>query len=91
MLKVVECIFFDKMDDAIIAQGKLQIPYRPEYRISFNTLNIIDDIHIPEGKWGTANYLEPIIRDFKMFGPGGATQAVTYSKINFIKSIFKMR
>lgn len=68
MLKVVECIFFDKMDDAIIAQGKLQIPYRPEYRISFNTLNIIDDIHIPEGKWGTANYLEPIIRDFKMFG-----------------------
>ena len=43
---------FDKIDDSIIAQGKLQIPYRPEYRISFDTLNIIDDINIPKGKWG---------------------------------------
>ena len=47
---------FDKYDDAIIAQGKLQIPYRPEYRISFNTLDIIDDIYIPYGKWGRISY-----------------------------------
>ena len=78
---------FDKIDDAIIAQGKLQIPYRPEYRISFDTLDIIEDIHIPKGKWGLADYLEPIAKDYKSFGPGGATQAVTYSKIESIPLI----
>ena len=82
---------FDKIDDSIIAQGKLQIPYRPEYRISFDTLDIIDDIHIPKGDWGKADYLEPITKDFKKFGPGKATQAITYSTINFIIEIFKLR
>ena len=82
---------FDKMDDAIVAQGKLQIPYRPEYRISFDTLDIIDDISIPNGQWGQANYLEPITQDYKCFGPGGATQAVTYSEINSVEQIFKLR
>ena len=82
---------FDKIDDAIIAQGKLQIPYRPEYRISFDTLDILDDLHIPKGNWGRANYLEPITKDFKIFGPGGATQAVTYSKIKSIIDISKLR
>lgn len=82
---------FDKIDDAIIAQGKLQIPYRPEYRLDFDTLNIINDIHIPKGKWGAAEYLESITKDFKAFGPGGATQVVTYSQIGSIKKIFKLR
>ena len=82
---------FDKIDDAIIAQGKLQIPYRPEYRISFDTLDIIEDIHIPKGKWGMADYLEPIARDYKNFGPGGATQAMTYSQIESIVDISKLR
>ena len=82
---------FDKIDDSIIAQGKLRIPYRPEYRISFDTLDIIDDIHIPKGDWGKADYLEPITKDFKKFGPGKATQAITYSTINFIIEIFKLR
>ncbi len=83
--------FFDKIDDAIIAQGKLQIPYRPEYRISFDTLDIIDDISIPKGRWGEANYLEPVTKDYRNFGPGGATQAITFSKINSIKEIYKLR
>ena len=82
---------FDKFDDAIVAQGKLQIPYRPEYRIGFDTLDIIDDISIPNGKWGTASYLEPITKDFKNFGPGKATQAVTYSEINSVNEISKLR
>ncbi len=82
---------FDKIDDSIIAQGKLQIPYRPEYRISFDTLNIIDDINIPKGKWGTASYFEPITKDFKNFGPGGATQMVTYARISSILELFKLR
>lgn len=82
---------FDSFDDAVVAQGKLQIPYRPEYRIGFDTLDIIDDISIPNGKWGTASYLEPITNDFKNFGPGKATQAVTYSEINSVNEISKLR
>lgn len=81
---------FDRINDAIIAQGKLQIPYRPEYRISFDILNIIDDISIPKGNLGKANYLESITRDFKNFGPEGATQAITYSKASS-KKIYKLR
>ena len=82
---------FDKIDDSIIAQGKLQIPYRPEHRISFDTLNIIDDINIPKGKWGTASYLEPITKDYRNFGPGGATQMITHSEVHSIMEIFKLR
>ena len=82
---------FDKMDDAVVAQGKLQIPYRPEYRFDFNTLNIIDDVSIPHGKWGTAEYLEPITTDFKKYGAGKASQAITYSEIESVEQVTKMR
>jgi hypothetical protein len=81
---------FDKIDDAIIAQGKLQIPYRPEYRVSFDTLQIIDDIKVPNGDWGRASYLEPLTKDFMQYGPGKATQAITNSPVN-ISEIYKLR
>ena len=80
---------FDKYEDAIIAQGKLQIPYRPEYRIAFNTIDIVEDINIPYGQWGKASYLEPITKDYKKFGPGKATQAITYSQINSVSEIYR--
>ena len=79
------------MDDAVVAQGKLQIPYRPEYRVDFNTLNIIDDVSIPHGEWGTAEHLEPITADFKKYGPGKASQAITYSEIESVEQVTKMR
>ncbi len=82
---------FNAYDDAIIAKGKLQIPYRPEYRVSFDTIDIIDDISIPKGQWGAADYLEPLTSDYKNFGPGGATQAITYSQINSVNNITKLR
>ncbi|MHB1395126.1 MAG: RHS repeat-associated core domain-containing protein, partial [Clostridia bacterium] len=81
---------FDKIDDAIVAQGKLQIPYRPEYRASFDTLKIIDDIKVPNGNWGRADYLEPITKDFLQFGPGKATQAVTTKPVDIL-DLFKLR
>ena len=58
---------------------------------SFDTLNIIDDINVLKGRGGTAGYLEPIIKDSRNFWPGGATQIVTYSKVNSIMEIFKLR
>lgn len=72
---------FDKIDDAIVASDKLQIPYRPDYRVSGNTLDIIDQIEIPKGKWGTADYLEPLTKDYKLYGPGKATQVIVSGPI----------
>ncbi len=61
--------------------GALQVPHDASYKLSFDTLQIIDDIRIPYGKWGKASYLEPFARDFPEYGRGGATQVITKSKI----------
>lgn len=82
---------FDRIDQAVQAKSMLQIPYYPEYRIGFDTLGIIDDVYIPQGNWGMASYLEPIARDFPQFGMGGATQAITYSEIFNVVSIFQLK
>jgi hypothetical protein len=72
-------ITFDKFD--VPNPGKLQVPHDASIRGSFDTLQIIDDIRIPNGKWGDASWLEPITKDFPKYGTGGATQAVTNSSI----------
>ncbi len=59
----------------------LQVPHDASVKVSFDTLQIIDDINIPYGKWGEALYLEPITKDFSEFGSGGATQVITHSEI----------
>ena len=67
----------------------LQVPHDASVKVSFDTLQIIDDINVPYGKWGKASYLEPITKDFPEFGSGGATQVITHSGIK-IKSITKL-
>ena len=61
-------------NNAVVMQGKLQIPYRPDYSVSGNTLDIIDNLLIPKGQWGQASHLEPLTKDFKNFGPGKVHQ-----------------
>ena len=80
-------ITFDKFD--VPTPGRLQVPHDASIRGSFDTLQIIDDIRVPNGKWGQASWLEPITKDFPKYGPGGATQALTYQKIklNSIKDL----
>ena len=72
-------ITFDKFD--VPTPGRLQVPHDASICGSFDTLQIIDDIRVPNGKWGQASWLEPITKDFPKYGPGGATQALTYQKI----------
>lgn len=72
-------ITFDKFD--VPTPGRLQVPHDAAIRGSLDTLQIIDDIRVPNGKWGQASWLEPITKDFPKYGPGGATQALTYQKI----------
>jgi hypothetical protein len=74
-------VSFDKMDDAVVASDKLQIPYRPDYRVSGDTLDVIENIKVPKGDWGRADYLEPVTKDFKKFGPGDVTQATIAGKV----------
>jgi hypothetical protein len=57
----------------------------PSYTQFFSdTLQIFDDIRIPYGKHGDANYLEPLTKDYSPFGIGGATQAVTNKAIALV-------
>ena len=72
-------ITFDKFD--VPTPSRLQVPHDASIRGSFDTLQIIDDIRVPNGKWGQASWLEPITKDFPKYGHGGATQALTYQKI----------
>lgn len=41
----------------------------------------MDDVRVPKGNWGKANWDEPITKDFMKFGEGGATQAITNKPI----------
>ncbi len=72
-------ISFDRFDTP--NPQKLQVPHDASIRGKFDTLQIIDDIRIPNGKWGTASWKEPITKDFPNFGQGGATQAITNHSI----------
>ena len=76
---------FDKFD--IASPSKLQVPHDASIRLEFDTLQIIDNIRIPNGKWDTADYLEPITKDFKIYGKGGATQVITNESIKLDKII----
>ena len=51
-------------------------PYRPDYRVSGDSLNVLDNMRIPKGDWGRADYFEPITTDFRKFGPGKSTQVI---------------
>lgn len=53
------------------------MPHDAAIRLEFDTSQILDDVRIPKGAWGQADYLEPLTKDFPQFGEGGATQAVT--------------
>ena len=82
---------FNKYD--IPAKNFLQTPHDASIRLEFNTLQIIDDIRIPYGKWGTQNYLEPLTKDYLEYGAGGATQVITNKsiKIDTIKDLNKTK
>ncbi len=72
-------ITFDRFD--IPSPRRLQIPHDASIRGTFDTLQLADDLRIPYGKWGQADWLEPITKDFPEYGEGGATQAVTNQRI----------
>jgi len=73
---------FENFSEQAAARSALQMPYTPQLGASFDTLQIINDIQIPHGMYGTSSILEPITTDFPGFGVGGATQAITFSSLH---------
>lgn len=79
---------FNKYNNANDAMDALQLAKKPDgtpwndarYRVEFDTLQHIDEIEVPRGKWGEADYLEPLTKDYTDFGDGGATQIIFKSK-----------
>jgi len=76
-------VSFDVIDDGIVGGDKLQVPNgrigrtgRIEYRVTGDSLDVIDRLVVPNGKWNTSSYPEPLTTDFKEFGPGKSTQAI---------------
>ncbi|OEF23855.1 hypothetical protein A1QC_10950 [Vibrio rumoiensis 1S-45] len=63
------------------AKDFLQLPHEPSHAVEFSTKQILDDIHIPNGRWNTDNIPEPITATFPEWGAGGGTQAITNSPI----------
>jgi Zn-dependent protease with chaperone function len=74
-------ISFNDLHDYNEVGPKLQIPHDGRYKIEFDTKQVLDDVKIPNGKWNTADYLEPITVDNPRFGSGGATQAISSKTI----------
>jgi Pre-toxin TG len=72
---------FDSFNDAATAKTKLQVPHDAAIKVEFDTLQIVDDVRIPNGDWGRKDWLEPITKDQPQFGVGGATQAITSKEI----------
>lgn len=73
---------FDNFDDSATAIDRLQVPSQfndGRYKVTFDTLQTVDELKVPNGRWGEADYLEPMTNDFPEFGQGGASQAV-YTK-----------
>ena len=70
---------FDKYD--IANPDALQVPHDASVRASFDTKQILDDIHIPKNNWNKGNELEPFTKSYPNYGSGGATQAITRSEI----------
>jgi RHS repeat-associated protein len=63
------------------AGGVLQLKNQPSHYATFDTLQIIDDLSIPGGRWGASPIPEPITSTFPGYGIGGATQATTKTPI----------
>ncbi len=59
------------------AKSFMQLPRAPTHAVEFDTLQLIDDIKTPTGKWNTNGIPEPITETFPEWGSGGATQAIT--------------
>lgn len=63
-----------------------EFPQSASLFASFDTLQLLDDLAIPGGNWGSSSTPEPITSTVTEFGgTGGATQAITSTTIqNFI-------
>ena len=71
----------------------MQVPETPTHIGEFDTLQVIDDIEVPNTNWNRGDKPEPITEYFGNnhpdpdmdYGDGGATQAITNTPIKDFK------
>ena len=74
-------VSFSEYATDLDAGRALQIPYKPRYRISFDTLNHIAAMRVPYARLDTGTQLEPYTFSYREFGAGGATQVKVFDDI----------
>ena len=82
-------ISFKKIDSPATAKSALQLPPQnnASIRLEFDTGQIAGEMRVPRGQYDTADYLEPITRDFPEFGQGGGHQAITHQSFDVSKIV----
>lgn len=67
---------FEKIDSSAFAKSRFQLP--PEstakYRLEFDWEAVKDNVRIPRGKQGDADWFEPLCKDYPEYGAGGGGQ-----------------
>lgn len=81
----IRYISFDYYSTGKEARNYLQLPYEPNYRVTFDTLQIVDDLKIPFRNYNESPFLgvEPVTNSYYKWGTGGATQPITSLPIKF--------
>lgn len=74
---------FDDISAMPSAEAKsfLQLYREPSHVLTFDTIQVLDDVSIPKMHWGKGLFDEPIVDVFPDLGVGGATQAITNAPI----------
>ncbi|MBF0207517.1 MAG: hypothetical protein HQK53_11575 [Oligoflexia bacterium] len=80
-------VTFERFENAAEASSKLQVPHDATYRVTLDTMENINDLRIPYGEWGKADWLEPFTKAYPDYGIGGASQAVTNSAMSGVLEI----
>jgi hypothetical protein len=67
---------FEKVDASATAKDRFQLPTTStaKYRLEFDWQAAKDNVKIPRGSQGSAEWFEPICRDYPEFGAGGGGQ-----------------
>ena len=78
---------FSEMSEAA---GKLQLPEaeNARYRIKLETSNVEQSLKLPRGLQNTADFFEPVTRDYPDLGPGLAPQLLLENKSSVIVEVY---
>jgi hypothetical protein len=80
----------EKIDTSAGAKSRYQLPETStaQYRLEFDWEAVKNNVRVPRGDQGRANYIEPMCKDFPNYGQGGGGQLLIDGVEVPIKSIW---